>query len=119
MKHLGAYFNDHTLKASVLEKILAHQQLEQIVQGETGENGTGCLIWCGLGVYDHQGYAQAFNVPIIIPYLGEHLFEQSPTGDSVAIPYKFMEAIPVGASWEAMERVWPKFCVKMLRPQRS
>ena len=52
-KKLRAFRNDPKLKAKYLERVMAHEKADEIIQGIYWQDGKGCAVGCTLE-YDNR-----------------------------------------------------------------
>jgi hypothetical protein len=94
---LIAFHGDPKLKAERIARVRAHREADNLIKGETGENGKGCAVWCTLNQYSHAAYEHEMGIPRILARLEDGLFEKLTNKESQKWPEQFLEAIPVGA----------------------
>jgi hypothetical protein len=97
MKKLLAFHNDEAVKNKYLERVLAHQKADEIVQGIYWENGKGCAVGCTIEGSDHLMYEKKLGIPSGIAYLEDTIFEGLSNTKAKLFPSQFLKAIPVGS----------------------
>ncbi len=125
-----SYNNDPQLKVLLLEETRAHREADQILQGTYGDiiNGKwrGCAVGCAIHslnerlgtdyeTSDHAALEEAVGWPEWLSRLNDTIFEHLPREHCLLWPEQFAEAIPVGISDQAFERVKWQFCAFLLK----
>ncbi len=113
---MQAFHNDPKIKARVLNQVLNHQKLDQIIKGKYWENGKGCAIGCTVHSDDHGAYEKELGIPRILARLEDGIFEGLPNEKALLWPVQFLEAIEIGKD---LSLVWPRFAVWMLTDEKD
>lgn len=108
-----AWHNNADLKAVVLDRMIAHREDDEIVQGIYQETDPllasgyrGCLIGCTLPKIEnrwslndtwHELVETHYGIPVAVAYLLDYAFESLFYPDHAAFAVASIEAIPVGA----------------------
>ncbi len=115
---MQAFHNSPEIKYKFLTRVRQHQEADEIIQDVYWENGKGCAVGCTLEMSNeewgkpiHQQYEIELGIPIILSRLEDGIFEGLPVEKSKLWPYKFLNAINVGAD---LSDVWPKFAIWLL-----
>src|SRR5712664_416600 len=106
MKALIAYHGEPATKHLYVQRMIAHRDADQLVQGRGWENGKGCHIGCTLHNYDHRQYERELGVPIILARLFDRTFERLPKKEAGEFSINVLKAIPAGAD---LSLVWYQF----------
>ena len=108
-----AFHNDQHIKDFYVARVLAHQQADEIVQGQYWHHGKGCAVGCTLHATggDHARYETELGIPRQIAHFQDRLFEALPNGEAKTFPLAFLTAIPVGAE---LSLVMPRLMVWLL-----
>ena len=72
---LIAYHGSQEIKDKYVNRIQAHMDADELVQGLGFENGKGCFIGCTLDKYDHSAFPNEIGMPEWLAYLGDRLHE--------------------------------------------
>ncbi len=127
---MQSYKNDPQLKVLLLEETRAHREADQIVQGSYGDfidgKWRGCAVGCAIHslnerlgtdyeTSDHSALEEAVGWPEWLSRLNDTIFEHLPKEQAMLWPEQFAEAIPVGVSDQAFERVKWQFCAFLLK----
>lgn len=105
---ITAWFNEPTLKKSVMQQLREHKRLNEIVQGiywsgeKAGGRGChlGCLTHIGAtldGGFPYAAVERLFGIPIKVAHWLEEVFEGLPPSDAAEWVIESTDAIPVGA----------------------
>jgi hypothetical protein len=92
-----AYHGDPEIKEKYLGRVRKHRALDQLIKGKYWAGGKGCAVGCTIHSTNHAKYETELGIPTAIAYLEDAFFENLQTGDALAWPDAFIEAIPVGA----------------------
>lgn len=96
---MRAFHNDPAVKQKYVNRVLAHKEADEIVQGVYWENGKGCAVGCTLhrGSDVHFDYPEYLGIPTIIAFAEDQIFERLRPNEAKSFPLQFLQAIPVGA----------------------
>lgn len=103
---MQAFHNDPKIKQKYVDRVLEHMRLDHLVKGvgwESNGEVKGCAIGCTLEKYEHKAYEYELGIPIWLAYLEDKLFEGMSWQDAKDWPYKFLDAINVGADLEQIK----------------
>ena len=106
-KQLLSFKADESVKQFYLNRLLAHEKADEIIQGVGWEDGKGCAVGCTLNNYDHAAYETELGLPEWLARLEDTLFENIPNADAKKFPRELLEAIPVGRN---LDKVKWQFC---------
>ena len=109
---MKAYHGRESTKNKYLSRVKAHREADELVKGETGDNGKGCAVWCTLNKYNHEAYEEELGIPQMIARLEDTIFEGLTIDKSQAWPERFLSAIKPGAD---LSMVGPKFLLALIR----
>jgi predicted metal-dependent phosphoesterase TrpH len=85
-----------------VRRVKAHQEADNIIQGQGWSEGKGCAVGCTLENYAHSQYPIELGLPEWLAHLQDAIFEGLPRAEAKAFPLQFLEAIPVGVYLEAV-----------------
>ena len=106
---LIAFHGDHKIKTKYLNRVLAHQKADQILQHYGyWKNGKGCAVGCTLHSNDHLIYEIELGIPAELGHLEDAFFEGMSRERSKTWPVEFLNAIRPGSD---LSLVAPKFIV--------
>ena len=109
---MKAFHGKQSIKDKYVSRVQEHIRLDNLVKGETGDNGKGCGIACTLDmVYDHSLYPIEMGIPEWMARLEDLLFEGMSLEKSKTFPELFLKAIAVGVD---LEKVKNPFIIKVL-----
>lgn len=109
---LRAYHGRSAIKQKYLKRVKRHRELDQLVQGQTGQNGRGCAVWCTLNRYEHAAYETELGIPRWLARVEDRLFEGMSARFAQKWPEQFLSAIRPGAN---LEQIKGKFLIYILR----
>lgn len=95
-----SFHGDPAIKKKYVDRVLAHQAADSIIQGTGWENGKGCAVGCTLENYDRKRYPIELGLPEWLAYLEDRIFECLPKEEALLWPAKFLEAVPIGVDVE-------------------
>lgn len=110
--------NDPLIKDSLVKRMDKHIELDELLQGATGNNGKGCTVWCALNNgelkrgYDHSAFPDVLGLPEWLARLQDTIFEGLDVEDSKWFSSEWVRAIPIGKNIEPVK--W-KFCAFILK----
>ena len=108
---MKAYHGQQVIKDKYLYRVRLHRYADNLVRGETGQNGKGCAVWCTLNKYEHKAYESELGIPSAIALLEDGLFEYMPLDLAMEWPERFLAAIQPGAD---LSMVISRFLVWLL-----
>jgi hypothetical protein len=94
---MRAYHSDPTVKASLIAQLEAHARADEIIKGRYWENGKGCAVGCTVHSGEHALYESLYEIPVMLAYLEDQIFEGLPNERAKAWPIEFADAVQVGA----------------------
>jgi hypothetical protein len=100
---MQAFHNDPAIKKKYIDRVKAHREADELIQGMTGQGGKGCAVWCTMNDYSHAAYETKIGVPEWLARLEDILFEGMSADDSMSWPEQFLETIPVGVDLESVK----------------
>jgi hypothetical protein len=110
-KPLIAFHGDPALKTKYLDRVEAHRQADEIIQGQYWDKGRGCGIGCTIHGSDHSLYEKKLGIPVAVARLEDAIFEGLPYGEAKGFPGAFLRAITPGAD---LSMVAPEFTLWLL-----
>ncbi len=93
---LLSYHGDPKIKQKVVSRMKAHIAADELKQGETGNNGKGCLVWCAIDIYDHELFSEKLGVDLWIPKFLDRVFEGMTPNKAQQFSLRFFETLPEG-----------------------
>ncbi|HEX2858656.1 MAG TPA: hypothetical protein VHP58_00400 [Alphaproteobacteria bacterium] len=121
MHQATAFYGDHGVKRTFLDRIAEARQYNLLRQGqpqvsdmplEAGE--PGCAITITVGSYSPWHYATELGVPIWVPIMHEFLFEHVTPDLSGEVAELFLQSIPPGLTEDAFNRIFCRFMAAQL-----
>lgn len=103
---LRAFHGKAKIKEKYLRRVRRHQRADEIIHGIYWDDGKGCAVGCTIHSSDHFGYESQLGIPLLIAHLEDKIFEGLDNSTAKGFPFRFLEAIPVGAD---LSLVAPKF----------
>jgi hypothetical protein len=100
MSELLSFHNSQAIKDKYVARVKAHQEADNIIQGQGWYEGKGCAVGCTLENYAHSQYPVELGLPEWLAHLQDAIFEGLPRAEAKAFPLQFLEAIPVGVDLE-------------------
>jgi hypothetical protein len=98
MKMLIAYHGDAAVKEEYVQRVRAHREAEQLVQGYGyWKGGKGCAVGCTIHGSDHGKYETALGIPQKLARIEDGIFEGLPWERAKTWPEEFLQAITPGA----------------------
>jgi hypothetical protein len=113
-----SFKNDPKIKTALVKRMDHHIELDNLVQGATGDNGKGCTVWCALNNgelkrgYDHSAFPDVLGLPEWLARLQDAIFEGLTEEDAKWFSSQWVKAIPVGKDLTGVK--W-KFCAFVLK----
>jgi len=95
--NLAAFHNDTTIRQFYVERVLAHQLANEIIQGTSWKTDAAGAVGCTLQNNQHSQYEDELGIPRQLAYLEDRIFEGLPKVEAKAFPFTFLTSIPVGA----------------------
>ena len=112
MSTLLAYHNDQSIKDKYLDRVIAHREADQLIQGfGYWKDGKGCAVGCTIHSSDHMAYEHELGIPVAIARLEDKIFEGLPLDLAREWPARFLAAVNPGAD---LSRVTAKFLYWLL-----
>lgn len=91
-------FHDSTQTRQLyVERVLAHQLANDIVQGTSWRENAAGAVGCTLESNEHSRYEEELGIPRQLAYLEDRIFEGLPNKEAKGFPFAFLSSIPVGA----------------------
>lgn len=100
MSKLTAFHNDMSTRQLRVERVLAHQLAQEIVQGTSWREEARGAVGCTLESNQHGLYEEELGIPRQLAYLEDRIFEGLPAREARAFPFAFLTSIAVGADLE-------------------
>ena len=94
---LLAFHNDPAIQQKYIQRVLAHQAADEIVQGTYWDHGKGCAVGCTIHSGNHAYYESELGVPRELAYLQDRIFEGLSNEEAKPFPAAFLHAIHLGA----------------------
>src|SRR5690606_37264301 len=108
---LISFHGKESIKDFYLNRLIAHREADEIIQGTYWQDGRGCGVGCTVHSRNHADYESELGIPRILACLEDQIFEGLPNEKAKEFPIQFLEAIPVGVD---LEPVWRKFMIWLL-----
>src|SRR5215472_7794217 len=96
-KDFIAFHNSLTTRQFYVERVLAHQFAQEIIQGTSWKTTAAGAVGSTLHSNQHSQYEELLGIPRQLAYLEDRLFEGLPTKEAQAFPFAFLTSIPLGA----------------------
>lgn len=118
MTKLLSFKNDPAIKEALVARMDKHIELDELLQGATGDNHKGCTVWCALNNgdlkegYNHAAFESILGLPEWLARLQDTIFEGLSAEDAKTFSSQWTKAIPVGKDLEPVK--W-KFCAFILK----
>lgn len=100
---MKAFHNDPEIKSKYLNRVIAHRNADEILQGKYWEKGKGCAVGCTIHGEDHSAYERELGIPTWLAKLEDRLFEGLNLTEAKTFPERFLSAIPVGCDLESIK----------------
>ena len=100
---LLSFHNDESIKKKYIDRVKAHREADNIIQGTGWESGKGCAVGCTLENYNHSQYPIELGIPEWLARLEDEIFEGLSSEEAMDWPLLFLEAIPVGVELEQIK----------------
>lgn len=97
MSKLTAFHNDPGTRQLRIERVLAHQLANEIVQGTSWREDARGAVGCTLESNQHSLYEEELGIPRQLAYLEDRIFEGLSAREARAFPFTFLTSISVGA----------------------
>jgi hypothetical protein len=113
-----SFKNDTAIKDALVYRMDKHIELDELVQGATGQNGKGCTVWCALNNgdlkegYSHKAFESILGLPEWLARLQDSIFEGLTIEDAKQFSSDWVKAIPVGKDLTPVK--W-KFCAFIMK----
>jgi hypothetical protein len=108
---LISFHGKESIKDFYLNRLIAHSEADEIIQGTYWQDGRGCGAGCTVHSRSHESYESELGIPRILARLEDRIFEGLPNEKAKEFPIQFLEAVPVGVD---LEPVWRKFMIWLL-----
>jgi hypothetical protein len=108
---LISFHGKESIKDFYLNRLIAHSEADEIIQGTYWQDGRGCGAGCTVHSRSHESYESELGIPRILARLEDRIFEGLPNEKAKEFPIQFLDAIPVGVD---LEPVWRKFMIWLL-----
>jgi hypothetical protein len=93
---LLAFHNDNAIRQKYLDRVIAHKDADEIIQGAYWENGRGCAVGCTIHGSEHAKYETELGIPQALARLEDRIFEGLTNGLAKEWPLRFLQAVPLG-----------------------
>ena len=100
---MKAFHSDPEIKKKYLDRVLAHQEADEIVKRVYWKEGKGCAIGCTLHSDNHKGYETELGIPEWLARVEDTLFEGMSLEKSKAWAADFLNAVNVGADLQGIK----------------
>ena len=114
-----SFHGQKSIQTKYLNRVSAHREADQLIQGETGYDGKGCAVWCTLDAYDHSRYPIELGIPEWLARLEDHIFEALDVEESRKWPEQFLNAIPIGIPESKFNIIRDEFQIFWLERQKT
>src|SRR3990167_6652029 len=84
---MKAFLNDPKVKEKYLNRVQAHFDADEIIQGVYWEKGRGCGVGCTIEGSDHSRYETELGISRVIAKLEDRIFEGLENGESKEFPF--------------------------------
>lgn len=111
MSKPGAFHNNVQIRQFYVERVLAHQLANEIMQGTSWRSDATGAVGSTLESNQHSRYEEELDIPRPLAYLEDRIFEGLPGKEAKAFPFTFLTNIPVGAD---LSLVLARFMVWLL-----
>jgi len=100
---MEAFRNDQTVKDLFVNRMIAHGNVDEIIQGTMWSGGKGCFIGCSFNEYDHSKFSSEGIGPVWLAKLADRIFEGLTRDAAQKFAVEFYPAIPLGADLEKVK----------------
>jgi hypothetical protein len=113
-----SYHNNPEVKAELISRMQTHVELDELVQGATGDNGKGCTVWCALNNgklklgYNHKAFEDVLGLPEWLAKLQDQIFEGLIPEEAKVFSLEWPKAIPVGVDLTIVKYQFLKWVLK-------
>ena len=107
-----SFHGKQEIKDKYIDRVLAHQKADRIIQKTGWDGEKGCAVGCTLENYDSAQYPIELGVPIWLANLEDAIFEGLSKEEALEWPAKFLQAISVGIKEEKFEQLRHKLAIK-------
>jgi len=97
MNTLRAFHNTIQIRQMYVERVLAHQLANEIMQGTSWKENAAGAVGCTLESNQHRRYEEELGIPRHLAYLEDRIFEGLPWKEARGFPFAFLTSIAVGA----------------------
>ncbi len=93
MDTMLAFHNKDSVKKKYLDRVKAHYEADEIIQGIYWENGKGCAVGCTMEMSEniHKAMEKTLGIPVSLAYLEDRLFEGYQMVKQKSFPYAFLK----------------------------
>jgi len=113
---LKTFHGKQKIKDKYLNRMLAHIEADELIQGTSFRNGKGCFVGCTLNGYEHADFETELGIPKSIAKLSDRIFEGLSKEDSIEFSREYYTKIKVGAD---LSLVTPKILVWVLSDEKN
>ncbi|HEY0753796.1 MAG TPA: hypothetical protein VGD98_07535 [Ktedonobacteraceae bacterium] len=111
MSNQRAFHNTTQIRQLHVERVLAHQLANEIMQGTSWREKASGAVGSTLESNQHSLYEEELGIPRQLAYLEDRIFEGLPNKEAKTFPFVFLTSIPVGAD---LSLVLARFMVWLL-----
>src|SRR5260221_144759 len=111
MSKQRAFHDNMQIRQFHVERVLAHQLANEIMQGTSWREDAAGAVGCTLESNQHSRYEEELGIPRQLAYLEDRIFEGLPNKEAKGFPFAFLTSIPVGAD---LSLVLARFMVWLL-----
>jgi hypothetical protein len=97
MSNQRAFHNNPQIRQFHVERVLAHQLANEIVQGTSWKKDAAGAVGCTLESNQHRQYEEELGIPRQLAYLEDRIFEGLSSKEAKGFPFAFLTCIPAGA----------------------
>ena len=109
---MKSFHNDPKIKEKYLNRLKAHAEADELIQGEGWRDGKGCAVGCTLENYNHARYEKELGIPEWMARLYDCIFEGLPNDKAKVFAIKFLQSVPVGVDLNPIKWKFPCFVLK-------
>ncbi len=112
---MKAFHESQEIKDKYVNRMIAHIEADEIIQGRGYENGKGCAIGCTLNNYDPKQFEVELGYPGELAKLIDNIFEALPKDEAPAFARAVLEAPKPGAD---LSLITAKFTLWLLKDRK-
>ena len=101
---MKAFSNDEKKKEFYVNRMQAHYEADEILQGIGWENGKGCFIGCTLHNYSYESFEKEGIGPVWLAKLVDTIFEGLPNDKAKIFARDFYKKMKVGVDFEPVKK---------------